>query len=499
MKIVGMPVISGIIILIIVVSSIGGAQGSAVVRDSLYSEALQEKRYLEILLPDKYEQKAGEKYEVIYLLDGEWNINLVPFIHRFAQQENYLPPAIFVGLPNTYNNGVNQRDRDFLPANGADKFLDFLRKEVIPYIGKKYSTNGDRTLFGHSYGGLFVAYTFLTDHRLFNAYLASDPAFHWNNGFILNYAKERLPKISGENKLFWIDGIQSTYKYMGIDIMDSVFKELAPKDLHWKIALYPNETHNSVRLKGVYDGLKFFYDGFSISRVNFHPMNGIALKEKPFGVFVFGNAQVRYTIDGTDPSIMSAKADSIITLPGPVELKARSFNVRGANKEITTGNFREGKAFKARSKPGGVRPGGLNYSYFRGEWDTLPDFSRLTPVHSGHVDSTFNLENMPDKLNFGIVMDGFLEIRKEGYYIFTLDSDDGARICINDEPILTYDGLHGMGNTHTYMLPLKKGFYPIHVEYFQKGGGKGFDVRYVPPGQKQPQPMPIPFETLYSR
>jgi len=94
-------------------------------------------------------------------------------------------------------------------------------------------------------------------------------------------------------------------------------------------------------------------------------------------------------------------------------------------------------------------------------------------------------------------MDGFFEIQEEGYFIFILDSDDGAKIYFNDEPILINDGLHGMGNAQTYMLPLKKEFYPIRLEYFQRGGGRGLDVRYIPPGQEQP--LPIPFETLFSR
>jgi predicted alpha/beta superfamily hydrolase len=492
-----LSILLGIVLYLMEFSSIVAAQGFPVIRDSLYSGALQEKRFLEIVLPENYLKKLDEKYEVIYLLDGEWNINLVPFIHRFAQQEGFLPPAIFVGLPNTYLKGVNQRDRDFLPAYGANKFLDFLKKEVIPYIEKKYSVNGERTLFGHSYGGLFVAYAFLTDYPLFNAYLASDPAFQWNNGYIQGYAKERLGKIPGANRSFWVDGIQSTYKYMGIDAMDSVFKELAPKDLHWKIGLYPNETHNSVRYKGVYDGLKFFYEGFSTARVAFHPMNGIALKNKPFKVYLFGNQNVRYTIDGTEPTATSAKADSMIALPGPVELRVRSFGVRGANRVVATGSFKEGKILKAGPKPGNIKPGGLNYSYYRGEWDSLPSFNKLTPVSSGRMDTTFNLDKLPDQENFGCVMDGFLEIREEGYYVFILDSDDGAKIYLNNDLLLANDGLHGMGNTQTSMVPLQKGFYPVRVEYFQRGGGRGLDIRYVPPGQSQP--LPVPFETLYCK
>jgi hypothetical protein len=292
-------------------------------------------------------------------------------------------------------------------------------------------------------------------------------------------------------------GIQSTYTFMGSGTMDSIFRALAPKDLRWKLSLYPNETHNSVRLKGVYDGLKFFYEGYRTARITFHPMNGIALKNTPFKVYFFGNVNARYTIDGTEPTAASPKADSVLTLPGPVELKVKSFHVRGSNRIVTTGSFKEGKTLKASSKPGSVKPGGLHYSYYRGEWDSLPDFNKLTPVSSGRMDTSFNLDKLPEQNNFGCVMDGFLEIKEEGYYVFILDSDDGSKIYINNVLLLSNDGLHATGNAQTTMVPLQKGFYPIRMEYFQKGGGRGLNFLYLLPGREEP--LPIPFEALYSK
>jgi hypothetical protein len=72
---------------------------------------------------------AGLMYKS--LNDGEWVVDLSPFIYKFAQHENYAPPVIIVALPNTYLNKINQRDRDFLPVHvndpaisgGGDKFI----------------------------------------------------------------------------------------------------------------------------------------------------------------------------------------------------------------------------------------------------------------------------------------------------------------------------------------------------------------------------------------
>ena len=46
---------------------------------------------------------------------------------------------------------------------------------------------------------------------------------------------------------------------MGIAQFESLLVLKAPKNLHWKVASYPNETHFSAIWKGIYDGLKFTY------------------------------------------------------------------------------------------------------------------------------------------------------------------------------------------------------------------------------------------------
>ena len=48
-------------------SAPAAAQNFPVIRDSLYSETLQEKRFLEVILPENYKPESAEKFEVIYL------------------------------------------------------------------------------------------------------------------------------------------------------------------------------------------------------------------------------------------------------------------------------------------------------------------------------------------------------------------------------------------------------------------------------------------------
>jgi hypothetical protein len=100
-------------------------------------------------------------------------------------------------------------------------------------------------------------------------------------------AEETFKSTAELNKTLWINGVEETYRNVGIAKMDTILKETAPKWLRWKTSIYPNETHMSVRLKGIYDGLKYAYLGYNSEKmVEFHPNNGSLLEGKPAPIFL---------------------------------------------------------------------------------------------------------------------------------------------------------------------------------------------------------------------
>mgnify|MGYP001023958975 CR=1 FL=1 len=224
--------------LVLILHTFCNAQDHPVLIDSIYSGILKEERPVKVLLPDTY--KPGS-------------------------------PAIIVAVPNRYINAANQRDRDFLPVHvpqpaisgGAGNFLSFFKNELIPYIDKTYPTNGTNSLYGHSYGGLFVLYALLSEPQLFASYYATDPPFRFNDDYLIKMAAKKLENLPPD-KILWLAGNDLSYKSQGIDRLDSVLRDKAPASLHWKMVTYPNETHNSVRLKAMYDGIKYSYSGYQM-------------------------------------------------------------------------------------------------------------------------------------------------------------------------------------------------------------------------------------------
>lgn len=470
-------------------------------RDSLHSGILKEERIIQVLLPESYKPGSAEKYDVLYLVDGDSNLKSISAIQQFAQAESQSPPMIIVAVFNTH------RDRDLLPTQagqgapgGAANFLSFFKNELIPHVDKTYPTNGNNLLFGHSFGGVFAMYALLAEPQLFNAYLAIDPSFWWDGGFMNKLAASRLNGALQPGKSLFIAAREGDgFKRMGIADMDSILKDKAPKDLNWKVVAYPDETHGSVRLKGVYDGLKFFYEGYSDKSIEFHPMNGMVLKDEPYKIYYIGPSEaVRYTTDGSEPMATSPKMPREFTLTNGAKISAKVVGRNDRYNRTTVGKFEIAKPLAASARPDNAKPGGFRYSYYEGEWNALPDFSKLKTVRSGIADKDFDLNKLPRQTNFACLIEGFIEIQDAGYYVFALDSDDGSKLFLGDQLLMAYDGLHGGGSPRSYLIPLEKGFYPIRIEYFQQGGGALLNLRYVVPSDKAERVVPVPFERQYS-
>ena len=99
-------VLSSFLILVFIllsqISRVINAQDQSIISDSIYSNILHEQRSIKIKLPDEYKHGSTDKYEVIYVTDGEWAMDPFSFIYDWAKNEYFVPPAIIVSIPIAY-------------------------------------------------------------------------------------------------------------------------------------------------------------------------------------------------------------------------------------------------------------------------------------------------------------------------------------------------------------------------------------------------------------
>ena len=163
-----------------------------------------ERRYrVRLALPDRPAPPAG--FASVYLLDGnaalmETDAALLGELAGSAQ-----PPAlVFVGYDNDLRIDADARAYDYTPRRpgdaaaqrdalggrrngGADAFLDLLERTLVPKVESIARLDPRRrTLWGHSYGGVFVLHTLFERHGVFSGYAAADPSLWWGEGQLLN-------------------------------------------------------------------------------------------------------------------------------------------------------------------------------------------------------------------------------------------------------------------------------------------------------------------------
>ncbi|MED6335806.1 MAG: PA14 domain-containing protein [Planctomycetota bacterium] len=140
---------------------------------------------------------------------------------------------------------------------------------------------------------------------------------------------------------------------------------------------------------------------------------------------------------------------------------------------------------------------GLAYDYFEEVFrGPAAEFGDLTPKRNGVVETIDGLpEHRPD--NFGFRFSGLIAIDEEGEYTFSSKSDDGSRIRIDGELVVTNDGLHG-ATERTGTATLSKGKHTIVVTMFEHTGGASLSVGWEGPSFER-QPLPVERLTHVSR
>lgn len=190
------------------------------------------------------------------------------------------------------------------------------------------------------------------------------------------------------------------------------------------------------------------------------------------------NANIRYTINGSEPDENSQLFTKPFLLKKSATVKA--------------------KLFRKNTKPGFTRSSsivfidseknGIEYKYYVGSWSMLPNFNSIQAVRTGKIYnfSLDGIENLSDR--FALVLSTTMKIRDAGKYTFTLNSNDGSKLYIDGRLIVDSDGLHGF-MAQKGDVSLKKGDHKVVLEYFQAGGGRGLEL-YIESDKMEKQIVP---------
>ncbi len=246
-------------------------------------------RHIDIWLPDGYSD--AKKYAVLYMHDGQmlydptqtwnnqaWDIDDVASdllskraIRNFivvgiwnggqTRHQDYFPEKPFERLTHSEKESVMTQLQSAGRTNGifqpqSDQYLQFLVKELKPYIDRKYSvhTNSANTFIaGSSMGGLISLYAICEYPKIFGG--AACLSTHWIGTFTLEnnpipnafmkYLAETLPNPKNHKIYFDCGGQALDALYPDIQLkVDNLMQTKGYSEKNWMTKYHPEDDHS---------------------------------------------------------------------------------------------------------------------------------------------------------------------------------------------------------------------------------------------------------------
>ncbi|MDA9554908.1 family 20 glycosylhydrolase [Pelobium sp.] len=190
-------------------------------------------------------------------------------------------------------------------------------------------------------------------------------------------------------------------------------------------------------------------------------------------------AQIYYTIDGYTPNQTTElyTAPFVVKVPkGEVRpIKARVITPSGKMSAITTTWLINKDTLAADTSISPKNSGTLKYYYVPGKFSNTLEIDTNLATQKGLASqvSIYKIQNKARE--YGLVFTGYFRVNENANFEFSLNSDDGSKLFIDNELVIDNDGKHARYEKSAGVL-LKAGLHKIKVTYFDDGPGSTLQV-----------------------
>lgn len=236
--------------------------------ETIDSKILNEKRVLNIYLPQGYHPDSIVTYHTVYVLDGSANEDFphIAGLVQFLNMYQLMPNSIVVGIANVdrYRDFTSlstvKEDVEGIPNNGGlEKFMAFIEKEVQPFIAKNYKVNDHRTIIGQSLGGLLATEILIAKPDLFSDYIIVSPSLWWNDMALVNTThKHFMEHQELEKRIFVSLGKEHPVMHEVADKLVDAIQKSGNKNITLFYEPILTEDHGTILHKAVYAAMEAF-------------------------------------------------------------------------------------------------------------------------------------------------------------------------------------------------------------------------------------------------
>jgi len=186
---------------------------------------------------------------------------------------------------------------------------------------------------------------------------------------------------------------------------------------------------------------------------------------------------MRYTMDGTFPTMESKVFSGEMDITKPVQIKVAGFRPNGNRGEIFSINYEKQAYLKPVSLPS--MQSGLRFSYYPRFYKSV---YAINQNHKSAEAVTAAIEIPVEKKasSFATIHKGYFYASETGVYTFALRSDDGSVLKIGEKVLIDNDGLHS-AIEKSAQIALEKGYHPFELLFIEGGGGYVLKLQYSLP------------------
>ncbi|SMD07495.1 family 20 glycosylhydrolase [Pedobacter nyackensis] len=189
---------------------------------------------------------------------------------------------------------------------------------------------------------------------------------------------------------------------------------------------------------------------------------------------------IRYTTDGTLPTMQSKIFTEDLTVTRPVEFKVAAFRSNGNRGDVYTINYEQQNYLKPVELFTAQK--GLNFSYYPKFYKTVNAIQE-TDLAKQNISAVIEIPVEKTADSFATRHKGYFYAAETGIYSFALRSDDGSVLKLGNRLLIDNDGLHPAVEK-TAQIALEKGYHPFELLFIEGGGGYTLNLQYkAPSGQ----------------
>jgi calcineurin-like phosphoesterase family protein len=187
----------------------------------------------------------------------------------------------------------------------------------------------------------------------------------------------------------------------------------------------------------------------------------------------YENLKVHYTTDGSDPDINSPVWNGDINIDKSTTFSLKYFNDKGQSSAMEVKSYEKIGMLKSVRKRNAKD--GLEYSYFEGEWQSIPDMSSLKPLKTGVTEDFLVRDISLREDDFALLMKGYIKVPADGMYVIRTRADDASKFYIHGKLLIDED-LPKKRGEFIGAVALKKGYHPVEIHFLERKGNQRFRV-----------------------